>query len=104
MTPLSSRPRRTLAWLGGALVLLAALAVVCFIKTRLARELSELPATERGALYERTLDTLRTTCTQARGPEVAEYCRQQADFITLFPECDAECRDLAARFAPGPSR
>jgi hypothetical protein len=35
---------------------------------------------------------------------VAEYCRQQADFIKRFPECDRECRDLAARFAPQPSR
>jgi hypothetical protein len=68
------------------------------------RELSDLPVTERQALYERTLETLRTTCVRAHGYELTEYCRKQADFITHFPECDSECRDLAARFTPPPSR
>lgn len=105
---LSARARRSLAWLGGALALVAAIAGVTFMfmfmQTRLDRELSELPPSERRALYERTLETLRTTCSQARGPELADYCRQQADFVKRFPECDSECRELAARFAPRPSR
>lgn len=81
----------------------AAIGLAVFLQTRLDRELSELPVPERRAIYERTLETLRTTCTQARGLEVAEYCRRQADFIKRFPECESDCRDLAARFAPQPS-
>ena len=102
---ISSRPRRLLAWLAAALSLLvAAVALAVFMRTRLSRELSELPEPERRALYERTLETLRSSCAQAPGPELAEYCRQQAEFIKRFPECDNECRALAARFASQPSR
>ena len=101
---IASRPQRILAWLAGALVILAVLAIVYFTPRRLARELSELPAPERRFLYQRTLETLRTTCAQPPGPEMAAYCRQQATFITGFPECHDACRALAARFTPGPTR
>lgn len=104
MSPLPACARSTLPWLGGALLLAAVVAILVLQRARLARELSELPAAERRALYERTLETLGTACLHARGGEVADYCRQQADFLTRFPECDAPCRDLAARFAPRPSR
>lgn len=104
MEPLSSRARRTLLWLGVALALLAAVAVATFTHARLDRELSGLPGPERRALYERTLETLRTSCMRSRGPELSEYCQQQAHFIKRFPECDSECHELAARFAPKPTR
>lgn len=104
MMTLSSTARRILAWLAAALGLLSAVALAVFIHTRLDREISDIPEPERRALYERTRETLRSSCMQTRGPEMAEYCRQQADFIKRFPECDRECRDLAARFAPQPSR
>lgn len=104
MLPHSSSARRVLTWLAAAVALLLALAVAVCMQTRLDREISDLPEPERRALYERTRETLRSPCSQARGPEVAEYCRQQADFIKRFPECDSECRELAARFAPQPSR
>lgn len=97
---LSTRARRSLVWGAGTIALAAAIAVVVFMQTRLDRELSDLPPSERRALFERTLETLRTTCGQARGPEVSDYCREQADFITHFPECDGACRELAARIAP----
>lgn len=57
----SSRPRGTLAWLGGALVVLAVLAEAFLTYTRLDRELWELPEPERRALYERTRETLRSS-------------------------------------------
>ncbi|MCC6214441.1 MAG: hypothetical protein IT376_06205 [Polyangiaceae bacterium] len=102
MTPTSkSSP---LAWLAAALVLVSALVAVVFMQTRLDRELSQLPEPERRALFERARATLRSTCAQASGPEVTKYCRQQADFIKRFPERDSECRELAARLAPQPSR
>lgn len=104
MTHLPPRTRRTLAWLGGASAIVAAFAGAVFLETRLDRELRALPVAERRALYARTLETLHTTCNRECGSEVAEYCRRQADFLTRFPECDSECRDLAARFAPTPSR
>lgn len=104
MKPLSSRSRRVVVLLAGALIILSALFLVAFMQTRIERELSDLPVAERRALYERTRDTLQTTCMLASGQELTGYCRQQADFITRFPECDGECHALAARFKPRPTR
>ncbi|HRG94839.1 MAG TPA: hypothetical protein PLR99_01250 [Polyangiaceae bacterium] len=100
MMPLSSNTRRVLAWLAAALGLLAAAWFAVFTHTRLDRELSKLPEQERRALYERTRETLRTSCAHPRGPEVADYCRQQANFIKHFPECDGECQDVASQLTP----
>lgn len=102
--PLSTKAPRGVVWLVVVMTLLCAVALAVFVHTRLDREISQLPESERRALYERTRETLRTSCAHARGPEVTEYCREQADFIQRFPECDSECRELAARFAPQPSR
>lgn len=97
MTAVAPTGRR-IAWLAVPLVLAASLAVLFFVQKRVEHEIAELPPSERRAFYERTLETLRATCSRAAGPEVSEYCRQQARFITHFPECDAACRDIAARF------
>lgn len=102
--PPPSLCRLILMWLGGLLALSLVVVLALYIHTRLDRELQDVPEAERRALYERTLETLRTSCMQARGPTFTDYCREQADFIRRFPECDSECRELAARFAPQPSR
>lgn len=104
MKPRSPRARRSISWLGALLAIVAAGVIAWFVHTRLNRELVDMPETERCALYERTLETLRTTCMRAHGQEPTAFCGRQADFVTRFPECDSECRDLAARFAPQPSR
>lgn len=85
-----------------ALALFSATAVL--LAARVGREIEHLPVPERRALYQRTFETLRTSCTQVTGPILTEYCREQAAFIERFPECDDACRALAARFTPRPSR
>lgn len=90
--------------LAAAITVFAALCGAFVWQARLERDLTELPAPERRALYERTRETLRSTCSQALELDVAEHCREQAAFITRFPECDAACRDLAAHVAHRPSR
>ncbi len=102
--PLSSLCRLILIWLGGLLAIALVCVLAMHIHSRLDRELQDVPEVERRALYERTLETLRASCMQARGPTFTDYCREQADFVRRFPECDSECRELAARFAPHPSR
>lgn len=68
------------------------------------------PASEPGfdmyseAMSLATATRCRLSCMHARGPEVTDDCRQQADFIKRFRDCDSECRDLAVRFAQTPSR
>lgn len=95
---------KVIAWLSGVLIFLLACALAVYLHARLTRDLRGLPAPERRVLYERTLETLRTSCTHSPGPPLTDYCRDQANFIERFPECDSACRELAARFAPQPSR
>lgn len=69
------------------------------------RAIRDLPASDRHVLYERTLATLRSPCNPDKGADgLLEYCRQQAEFIVQFPECDAACATLAKRFLVTPAR
>ncbi|HEY6559917.1 MAG TPA: hypothetical protein VI072_21685 [Polyangiaceae bacterium] len=97
-----------LSWIFGVLAALAGLlalfGVAYFYQARADRELRELPEHESRALYERTLETLRTSCAHMTGPNLSEYCRQQADIIQRFPYCDRACREIAEKFAAHPAR
>ena len=53
-----------------------------------------LPEAERKAFYERTLETLQTTCSST-SDGLASYCTDQAELIVQFPECDPACIKLA---------
>ena len=55
-------------------------------------------------LPPRTRQTLETSCTNASGASLIDYCREQAEFIKQFPECDSECHSLVVRFTPAPAR
>jgi hypothetical protein len=61
----------------------------------------ELPATERHALYQRTLLTLQSPSCDPAHSGLKDYCREQAEFIIKFRECDAACGELAKRFLLG---
>lgn len=64
------------------------------------REIRELPTGERRALFDRTLETLNTTCRRARKANLQDYCRDQAALIVRFPECLESCRQAAGPFLP----
>jgi hypothetical protein len=102
---LSPRGRTVAVGLTGLMAILLIGGLAVLVPKRLDPELEELPKTERQALYERTLETLETSCTHhAAGPTLSDYCLEQADFIRGFPECQKGCRELVARFEPQPSR
>jgi cytochrome b pre-mRNA-processing protein 3 len=101
---LTPSTRRVVAWLLGVLVIALALLIAWYADLGLDRELSGMSAPARKDLYERTLQTLQTVCSEPRGTELDDHCQQQARFIVRFPECDGACRELAARFAPQPTR
>lgn len=66
--------------------------------------ITELPAVERKALYARTLNTLKSSCSARNKPRgLDDFCREQAAFIVQFPECDAACRRVAS-LHQGPTR
>jgi hypothetical protein len=62
----------------------------------------DLPAPARGALYQRSLEDVRSACTlpAARDGALRDHCVGQAQFLLTFSECDARCRQAAASILP----
>lgn len=88
----------------GALLLLAATGAWFWGYRAPEREIADLPAAERQALFARTFETLRTVCNDSAGPNLTNYCEEQASFLVRFPECDPGCAKLAHGFAGRPTR
>jgi hypothetical protein len=83
----------------------ATIAGLCWVFwPRGAEEIRDLPPPERAALVERTLETLRTTCARFTGPDLTEYCSDQAELIVDLEECGPDCRAIADRFTAKPTR
>jgi cytochrome b pre-mRNA-processing protein 3 len=59
------------------------------------RALSELPLGDRRDIYARELANLRALCAPPANSDLSERCRQQAEFVLEFPECDTACQELA---------
>ena len=98
------RPRRLVVALA-AFTVVVVLGVWGWSATAPRRAVERLSDEERRALYGRTIETLRSTCRDDhRPPALDDYCRGQADFIVLFPECEAACRDLARSERGAPER
>lgn len=82
-----------MTWLVGA-VIIAFFGLWVWQSGREGRATRTLSPADRAAFYERTLDTLRTTCAHANEPDLIEYCRQQAEFVLRMSECDDACHEL----------
>ncbi len=99
----TAEPRKRSWW---ALVLvvpgLVLVAVVAISRAELVKSVRSLPAADRAALYHRTLTDVDTTCAvpEARDGALRDHCLRQAEFLTLFPDCDARCQQLAAAILP----
>jgi hypothetical protein len=63
---------------------------------RLKVEIAGLPEPARHALYSHALDELRSVCNLQAG--LRAHCRDEADLILKLPECDVDCRAVAAQF------
>jgi hypothetical protein len=90
-----------------AIIALAAVAsavgVVAYQRSE-AAEVRSLPSAERATLYERTLETLNSTCAHTRGEALVGYCREQAEFLARFPECNDDCQQTCRQFFPRPTK
>jgi hypothetical protein len=71
--------------------------------TREAKNLANLPAPERAALYQRTLSNLETVC-GAKRIASADYCREEGELLLKLPECNDACRALARTHLTQPAR
>jgi hypothetical protein len=102
--PARPRPRkseREERWpSGSAAVLLVLLAVlawalsIAWSEHRVTLEIAALPQVERATVYRQTMEQLRTVCSTQ--PGLRDHCIHQAELALKFPECDDECRALAA--------
>jgi hypothetical protein len=92
--------RLTQPWATALIVSLGLIGAWLLWGTQPGRELNNMPAAERKELYSRTLETLRTTCKRSTGERLSDYCRDQAEFVLHFPECDATCQRVASEYAP----
>lgn len=80
---------------------LAFVAFVAFSRAQLLKSVRELPGADRSALYQRTLtDVDACRAPEAHDGALRDHCLRQAEFLTLFPDCDARCQQLAASVLP----
>jgi hypothetical protein len=99
-SPRARRARRyALTLLGSASIFIAAYAAGTWNQ---AAGLRDVPASIRTAEYARALADVEATCGR---PEAADgvlrrHCVDQAQFLILFPECDARCRGVAEAILP----
>jgi hypothetical protein len=98
--------RKTVAFVAIGIVIAATVTILWLWNSDAERKaILNLPPSERRALYERTLRTLETTCNpQGRARGLDDFCRNQAEFIVRFPECDAACASVAEPHRSAPSR
>lgn len=64
-----------------------------------ARALESMSQVERRALYLRTRQNIQEVCGEHLMAGMAEFCREQAEFVVRFPECDTSCRSVAERIS-----
>jgi hypothetical protein len=58
--------------------------------------ITRMPDGERAVLYQRLAASTEMVCARAEiDPVLARRCRDSAEFLRAFPECDQSCRNLA---------
>lgn len=92
------RWRRFLVFGGLALVVVVLIALWTVDRRAEERALRSLPQADRRALYERTLENVRSLCSGDARYRLEGYCRDQADLLLALPECDAGCKVLVASY------
>lgn len=85
--------RRALALAGAVMLVLAALALLVWCQDADRRTIARLPPGERAALFERTRANVEALCPPEGGG--GRRCREQAEFLLAFSECDDSCRQRA---------
>ena len=111
--PLPAGPRTHVAFLeerkgagwGGALLagwMLLIVATAAHDWVQNIGSIRGLPPAQRARIYERSLGEAEAACTtpEAQAGALHHHCRDQAEFLVLFPECDGRCQKLAEAILP----
>ena len=99
--------RKTATWRAALAVLVAAgLGVFwAWLQGVERRALLTLAPGERQEIYRREVATFRTLCIIKAGEtDWEERCRERADFILRFPECDSQCQTMMRGALPAAAR
>jgi hypothetical protein len=100
--PLVKRPTLRLRWVLSGLIAIALLAWITITNSRWYA-LRRLPQAQRAQLFQSVRQTVESSCASSE-PALQAECRDQLDFLVTFPECDAACESLAARYRPLPGK
>jgi len=94
--------------LGGLLVLVFLfatwLAYLAWSRGEKRAAVEQLAPAERRIAFQSSLESFKRLCVERRDPALEAYCRDQAEVIEVFPECDAACREILAKSRPPPTR
>ncbi len=102
LEPESSGGPRRYRWLLLGAVALVGLGVWLWAHSSEDNALRAMSPAQREALYKDAWEDVRQRCLAAEGPlDTAGSCRQRAEFLLRFPQCDEACRaELAPALQP----
>jgi len=96
-SPTAERAPRNLPAMALALVAAVLLAFWVWHLGAERRAVWHLPAGERAEIYRRELADFQTFCGPTpRADALEQQCRERAEFILQFPECDGTCQRLTS--------
>jgi len=99
--PIEAAPMKRWAAFGGIL-LLAGTGIWFLVANH--SPMRDLPETQRKTLFERTQANLRDICAPTVDASIHAFCRQQAELLLQFQECEADCQRLASEHLFRPTR
>ncbi len=96
---------RRQALTAGAVLLGILLVVGLWLNRSGGKALDAMAPAQRAAFYRESRESFQKECLQTLGALSANpTCRQRAEFLLLFPECDAACRQAVAPALPAPAK
>jgi hypothetical protein len=91
----SHRARRVVVWLMISVVVIGGACAWAWMATEQDRAIRAMSPDDRLAFYQRTLQNLQSVCAGQFDGRLQKFCREQAQLVVRFPECDEQCDDLA---------
>jgi hypothetical protein len=88
-----------------ALLLAGGAALLSWQSATEQRAVHRLSTSDRAEVFRREFDAFHTLCGQGpRRDALQTRCKEKAEFILEFPECDPSCRELARSHIPKATR
>ncbi|HZR84431.1 MAG TPA: hypothetical protein VFD92_25255 [Candidatus Binatia bacterium] len=102
--PRRDRRERVLIWLVTLVSLIALVGWIAWSVSEERRAIAHMPPEQRRVIYDHTMDTIRSMCADRSDAAIRQRCREQAQFLLAFPECDADCEQALEPLFQHPTR